>query len=410
MEESNGAIELVRVLTGISKPSFATSPPDDDARLFILERQVGMAGTTGTIRILSLADDTLVAAPFLSLTVSAGREQGLLGLAFHPDYADNGHFFVYYTDAAGDTTVERYTRSPGDPNLADAGSARLILKLDQPQNNHNGGWLGFGPDDGYLYIALGDGGGGNDINPGHTPGVGNSQDTTDNLLGSLLRVDVDGADAYPTDDDRNYAIPATNPFVGIEGDDEIWAFGLRNPWRASFDRETFDLYLGDVGQNTWEELNVQPAGSLGGENYGWRLREGIEQTPTPPVAPVGGPRPDGAIEPIFVYGHDTGSYRGCSITGGYVYRGPIESLDGLYFFADFCGANIASLRFDGSNPVDFDGENYSEFRDRSEDPGFIPEEVSLDSVTSFGEDAVGNLYVLDDDGDVFRLQSTPNDE
>jgi hypothetical protein len=304
---------------------------------------------------------------------------------------------VNYTAAVtGATIVARYTVSAGDPNVADAGSATTILTVAQPAANHNGGWLGFGPD-GYLYVNLGDGGGAND--PGNR-----GQDITDNLLGKILRLDVDGDD-FPADPNRNYAIPPSNPFVGVTGDDEIWAYGLRNPWRASFDRATGDFYIGDVGQDFREEIDVQPAASAGGENYGWRLREGTIATPTPlpPATPVGGPKPPGAIDPIYDYPHGSGDLEGISVTGGYVYRGPVASLRGRYVFADFLTSRIWTLRWDRSDPAGFDGTNYTDFVDFGDDPRFVPDVGSLSLITSFGEDAAGNLYMTTLGGDVFRV-------
>jgi glucose/arabinose dehydrogenase len=387
----------VRYAAGIARPVFLTAPPEDFGRAFVLEAH------TGQIRILRLKTRTLLPTPFLTVPgVSTGNEQGLLGLAFHPDYANNGLFYVYYTDPH--TQIVRY-QVTGDPDVADPGSATPVLSFSQPQNNHNGGWIAFGPDD-YLYVASGDGGGSFDSSTGHTPGTGNAQDTTDNLLGKILRLDVDGDD-FPGDPDRNYAIPPDNPFVGVTGDDEIWVYGLRNPWRASFDRSTGDLYIGDVGQGLCEELDVQPGTSAGGENYGWRLREGVVETPT-----VGGPAPPGAIEPIFDYPHSgTGElcsnpgpgYAGIAITGGYVYRGPVAALQGRYFFADYAVGRLWSLRFDGSDPVDFDGGNYTELTDHTGDPAFTPDVGEIDLVSSFGEDAAGNLYVVDLSGEVFYI-------
>ena len=388
-----------RVATGFDSPVFATAPPRDDSRIFIVEQ------VTGSIWILRLADETVLPTPFLTVPgLVAGGEQGLLGLAFDPDYACNGFFYVSFTDP--DKKVVRYHVS-ADPNVADAGSATPVLGYVQPQVNHNGGWIGFGPD-GLLYVATGDGGGGNDDGLGHTPGIGNAQDITDNWLGKILRVAV-GGDDFPADPDRNYAIPPSNPFVAIEGDDEIWAYGLRNPWRPSFDRATGDLYIADVGQITCEEIDVQPASSAGGKNYGWRLREGVIATPT---GGVGGPKPAGAIDPILDYPHAGGTcsvpgpgagFVGEAVTGGYVYHGPVTSLRGRYFFADFVTAHLWSLVWDGSLPPLFNGTNFTALTDHSTDPAFAPDAGSIDSVSSFGEDAAGNLYILDLDGDVFRL-------
>jgi glucose/arabinose dehydrogenase len=388
---------LERVATGLSRPVFLTAPPGDAERVFIVEQQ------TGAIRILRLADRTLLPMPFLTVPgLSTGNEQGLLGLAFHPDYASNGLFYVYFTDP--DSHVVRYQVS-GDPDLADATSATPVLSWSQPQSNHNAGWIAFGPDD-QLYIASGDGGSSNDSGTGHTSGTGNAQDLTDNLLGKILRIDVD-ADDFPADPLRNYAIPAGNPFVGVTGDDEIWVYGLRNPWRNSFDRDTGDLYIGDVGQSNCEEIDVQPAASGAGENYGWRLREGVIATPT---GGVGGAAPPGAIDPIFDYPHGGATcsgpgagFSGISVTGGYVYRGPVAELDGRYFFADFGTARLWSLVWDGSDESLFDGTNYTGLTDHTGDPRFTPDVGSISTISSFGEDDAGNLYVLDLDGDVYRL-------
>jgi len=370
-----------RVASGLTRPVFAAAPAGDYGRLFIAEQ-------TGRIKILDLASGQIAPTPFLEISdLALGQEQGLLGFAFHPDYANNGTFFVNHVDAGGTTRIERYQVS-SNANVADP-TPTLVLSIPQPQQNHNGGWLGFGPD-GYLYVATGDGGGGNDEGEGHTPGIGNAQDLTDNLLGKILRLDVDGAE-----NGRNYAIPASNPFVGVEGDDEIWAWGLRNPWRPSFDRATGDLWIADVGQLVKEEVNFQPADSPGGENYGWRLREGTIATPTPlpPDTPVGGERPPGAIDPIIEYAHTSQTpFR--AITGGYVYRGPIAELQGLYFFADFSPENrIWSLRFDGSAPADFDGTNFSDLTDWTE--LFASDGSVIADISSFAEDAAGNLYILD---------------
>lgn len=272
-----------RIATGLSRPVFLTAPPADTSRVFIVEQR---SGSTGRIQLLPLPSGS--ATTFLSISpVATGSEQGLLGLAFHPDFATNGYFYVNFTDAAGDTRIVRY-HADGDPPTADPASATMVLSISQPQSNHNGGWMAFGPDR-YLYVATGDGGGGNDNGVGHTPEIGNAQDGTDNLLGKILRLDVDGDD-FPGDATRRYAIPDDNPFVGEALDDEIWALGLRNPWRPSFDRATGDLYIADVGQGAREEIDVEPANGSGGENYGWRLREGT--IATPPMGGVGDrPRP-----------------------------------------------------------------------------------------------------------------------
>ena len=329
-------LTATRVATGFSLPLFADAPPGDKDRLFIVEKVSGQNSgiNFANIRILNLDDYSIEATPFLTVPgLSSTNEGGLLGMAFHPDYATNGYFYVMYTDTSNDSQLVRYTVS-GNPNVANAGSETPILEILQPFGNHNGGWIDFGPDN-YLYVSLGDGGSGCDPQD-------NGQDKT-TLLGKMLRIDVDGDD-FPGDANVNYAIPSTNPFfndalpVGLRK--EIWAYGLRNPWRASFDRETGDLYIGDVGQGEREELNFQPANSLGGENYGWRLREGLIQTPiggNDCDAGVGGAKPADNVDPVFDYqrGSATGEIYGTTVTGGYVYRGKSPNLQGHYFFADY---------------------------------------------------------------------------
>jgi len=368
------------VVDGLVRPVFVTAPPGDVGRIFIVEQR---EGNVGRIRVLHLDTQTLNATPFLSVSpVATSSEQGLLGLAFDPDYANNGHFYVNYTaGGGGETFVVRYTVS-GDPDVADPGSAMTVLRQPQPEANHNGGWLGFGSD-GYLYISLGDGGGGNDQHGT----IGNAQDITSNLLGKLLRIDVAGDD-FPADANRNYAIPPDNPFVGVTGDDEIWAYGLRNPWRCCFDRATGDLYIGDVGQSAREEVNVQLADSTGGANYGWRCMEGFNCTGL-----SGCTCNDAALTlPVHDYTHT----QGCSITGGCVYRGGrIWDLRGTYFFADYCQGTIWSFEY-GTGGV-------ADFRNRTTElaPGGGR---SIDNVSSFGEDAAGELYICDlADGEVYRI-------
>jgi glucose/arabinose dehydrogenase len=393
-------IELERVATGFSRPVFLTAAPGDDERVFVVEQH------SGEVLILRRDGWTIDATPFVTAPgISTGSEQGLLGLAFHPDYESNGHFYISYTATDRSTQIVRYQVS-ANPDVANVASATPILSTAQPQANHNGGWIGFGPD-GYLYIALGDGGGGDDNDSGHTPGTGNAQDITSNWLGKILAIDVD-ADDFPADVSRNYAIPPDNPFVGITGDDEIWAYGLRNPWRTSFDRVTGDLWIGDVGQVTCEEVNVQPFDSAGGENYGWRLREGTLATPT---GGVGGPAPADAIDPILDYPHPGVSCTnpgpgvvGNTVTGGYVYRGPHPDLQGRYFFADFGTGVVWSLVWDGTDPAQNDGTNYSDFIDHSGDPGYGPDAGTLDLISSFGEDDDGNLYAMNlSSGEVFLV-------
>lgn len=362
------AIALEPVITeGLTQPTFLTHAFDD--RLFVVEQP-------GLIRIIQ--NGQLLATPFLDITGRVGAlasEQGLLGLAFHPNYATpgapgEGQFYVNYTDIGGDTHIARFSVMPDDPNRADPDSEVQYLFVDQPFPNHNGGMLAFGAD-GYLYAGLGDGGSANDpLNVG--------QDRM-NLLGKVLRLDVDAAaDAY--------SIPDSNPFAGAtDALPEIWAYGVRNPWRFSFDRATGDLYIADVGQNEWEEVNFQPAASAGGVNYGWRIMEATHcfQADTCDQ--------NGLTLPIFEYAHAQG---GCSITGGYVYRGALHpELIGNYFVADYCMGNIWRLF-----PQD----------------GRWLADLVLDSdliISSFGEDVNGELYVLNyGAGGVYRIVpvSAPN--
>jgi glucose/arabinose dehydrogenase len=346
-------LRLVEVASGLDQPLYLTSPPGDP-RLFVVEQ-------AGRIRIIS--GGTLLPTPFIDLSakVSSGGERGLLSMAFHPDYAHNGFFYVYYTNLDGDTRVERY-RVSANPVVADPASAQLVLAVDQPYSNHNGGPLVFGPD-GYLYVGLGDGGSGGDPH-------GNGQNPAA-LLAKILRLDVNGA--------APYAIPPTNPFVGQTGKrPEIWFTGLRNPWRFSFDREAGLMYLADVGQNAWEEVNVVPVGT-GGLNLGWNLMEGKH-------CYTSGCTQQGLTLPVLEYSHSDG----CSVTGGYVYRGnALPSLRGHYFYADYCEGWIRSFRWDGSTAAD----------QRSWDLG------SVGSITSFGEDAARELYLTSSNGRVYRFAS-----
>lgn len=348
------------VASGLSSPVFVTSPPGDTDRIFIVQQG-------GRVRIVK--NDTLLTGNFLNLQgkISSGGERGLLGLAFHPDYANNGYFYVNYTDSAGNTVVARF-QVTANPDSANFSSRQILLTVNQPFSNHNGGWIDFGPNDGYLYIALGDGGSGGDPQD-------NGQDTL-SLLGKMLRLDIDTT--------QGYKIPPSNPFVDSTGTlKEIWALGLRNPWRNSFDRLTGDFYIADVGQGAWEEVSFQPGTSGGGENYGWRLKEGDHCfNPSSGCDTIAG-----LTDPIHEYPHSDG----CSITGGYVYRGSaIPDLQGTYFFGDYCSGTIWSFRFDGNDT--------SEFQDRSTELG-----VSV-NISSFGEDARGELYIMGhNNGTVYKI-------
>lgn len=364
------AVGTVLFASGLASPTYVTAPAGDFTRLFVTE-------LSGDIEILDATTGVQRAAPFLTIPGVDG--EGLQGLAFHPDYDTNGFFYVYYFDNNASHLV-RYTRS-ANPDLADGASAFPILTISQPFSNHNGGWIGFGPD-GFLYLPVGDGG------SQHDPSD-NGQSITGELLANVLRIDVNGDD-FPGDAGRNYAIPSSNPFVGVTGEDEIWAYGLRNPFRASFDRLTGDFYIGDVGQNTREEIDFQPAASSGGENYGWRLREGTIATPT---GGIGGAQPSDGVDPVYDYLHGTGTDQGNSVTGGYVYRGPITSLNGKYFFGDFQNERIWS--------IEHNGVAVTEFLDWT--TAFVPDIGTIDQIVGFGEDAAGNLYIVDLGGQVFRV-------
>ncbi len=363
------SIVSVRVASGLSSPLFVTAPRLDPNRVFVVEQG-------GRIRIIK--NGILLPTAFLAIEskVNFSGEQGLLSMAFHPDYETNGRFFVYYSDTDGDIRIARYQVS-GNPDLADDTSEKILLTINhQFAGNHNGGQLQFGPD-GYLYAGTGDGGGGGDP-------LESGQDLM-TMLGKQLRLDVD------VETPPYYTRPAGNPFPGA-GDpfDLIWAYGLRNPWRFSFDRQTGELYTADVGQNAWEEVDVQPAGT-GGLNYGWDIFEArhcFEPDPDPACPSP----PTGFTMPVLEYDHG----QGCSITGGYVYRGcALPDLRGTYFYSDYCTAFVRTFKGVSGG----DAQNLAD-RTADVDP---PGGLTIDSVTSFGEDARGELYVVDQGGEVFKI-------
>ncbi len=388
---ANAQFDTSLVASGLGAPIYATHAPGRPGSLFIVERG-------GAIRILDKGTGLINPTPFLNIPdVNTSGEGALIGLAFHPDFDTNGRFYVNLTTdpmtagAALTSHIREYTVTDllGNPDVADP-TPKEILSIAQPQTSHNGGWIGFSPTaaGNNLYIMTGDGGSSNDLGPGHTAGTGNAQDLTDNLLGKVLRIDIDGDD-FLADPDRNYAIPVDNPFVGVSGDDEIWSFGLRNPFRASFDRQTGDLYIGDVGQGTREEIDFQPASSTGGENYGWRLREGDIATPG---GVVGGPPPPGNVDPIYDYLHGNETFQGNSVTGGVLYRGPVTELQGQYIFADFVTNNIWS--FDPADPDNTIARINSDL---------TPNNGIINNIVAFSEDTVGNLYIVDIGGQIFRV-------
>ncbi len=381
----------VRVANGVSAVLYVTHAPDDYKRAFLVQQG---SGGVANVRILdiSVEPNVLLPTPYATISgITTGGERGLLGFAFHPDYTTNGYVYFSFTDAAGHSQVTRFTRDAANPNKIDQTTALKIINQNQPFSNHNGGWISFGPD-GFLYFALGDGGSGNDPQ-------GNGQNIN-TLLGKMLRIDVN-ADDFPADPNLNYAIPAKNPFAGaIPGRDEIWAWGLRNPWRNSFDRVTGDFWIGDVGQNAWEEIDFQAANDnnanpgeptyQGGKNYGWRCMEGKACTGLTGCTC----NATTLTLPVWDFNH-TGN---CSVTGGYVYRGcAIPELQGHYFFADYCANKIWSVKYSGSGPI-----TPSQIIDRTAQlaPGGG---LSIGSITSFGEDAYGELYICDQGGEVFKI-------
>jgi len=356
-------LDLVAVASGLASPLLVTHAGDGSGRLFVVEQ-------AGRVRIVTGGGD-LVGAPFIDLSrsIASGGEQGLLGLAFHPGFATNGKLYLSYTDLSGASVIREYRVSASNPDRVDGASGRTLLRVKQPYSNHNGGHIAFGPD-GYLYVGLGDGGSAGD--------PGNRAQSVDVLLGKILRIDVNGrTGALP------YGIPSTNPFVGRAGLDQIWALGLRNPWRFSFDRATGDLWIGDVGQGDREEVDRAPAvrgrNAGRGLNFGWRVMEGAHC-----FRPSSACSRTGKTLPLTEYGHAGGR---CSIIGGYVYRGQAyPDLIGAYLFADYCSGEVWYV-------------------DRGAAQGVIATRaLATDSrITSFGEDEDGELYLTNAGGTVFQI-------
>lgn len=349
--DTNVVLGLETIASGLSNPVYLAAPPGD-ARRFIVEQQG---------RILVVENGSVLQAPFLDIVskVSSGGERGLLSVAFHPRFATNGYVYVNYTDVNGDTRVERY-RVSNNRNVADPGSAKLIIRVDQPYSNHNGGLVMFGSD-AMLYIGMGDGGSGGDPH-----GHGQNRQS---LLGKMLRLNVDSGDPY--------SIPPDNPFAAGGGRGEIWAIGMRNPWRFAFDRVGGFLYIADVGQNQWEEISAVPARSAG-LNYGWNIAEGNHCYASPSCDLIG------LVRPVLEYSHD----QGCSVTGGFVYRGMrMPALTGTYFYSDYCSGWLRSFRLANGAATELREWAVGE----------------IGNVTSFGEDAAGELYILSSNGRVYRL-------
>lgn len=370
------AFRVARVGTGFVEPVFVAPVPDASGRVYVVER-------AGRIRILNPTNGN--ATTFLDLRgqVTIDGERGLLGLATAPDFTTSGTFYVFLTNLTGAIEVRRYRTAGGNRDVADPGTADPILNIPHPRANHNGGWIGFGPD-GNLYVAIGDGGGGGDPD--------NNAQNTQNLLGKILRIGVAGADDFPADPTRDYTIPATNPFAGgAGGRPEIWAFGLRNPYRASFDATTGNLWIGDVGQGAREEIDlVRPTD--GGANFGWRVMEGTSVYNGTPTASM--------VPPVAEYLHGSGPRQGNSVTGGYVYRGPVEALRNQYFFGDFVSANIWSIPLNQVNQ----GSTIASAAFILRNADFTPNQGTIGAVSSFGLDQEGNLYIVDFDGDIFRVE------
>jgi len=371
---------LTELASGLQRPIYLSQPRGDSERLFVVEKP-------GRVRILRAG--ALVETPFLTVpgVSERGGEMGLLGFAFHPQYSDNGRFYVYYSTIAGGSHISRiaeYRVSSDNPDLADAGSERVLLEVSQPQDNHNGGDLEFGLD-GFLYVGLGDGGGGGDQ---HGP-IGNGQNLGTHL-GKILRLDVDGTGAGPN---GNYAVPAGN--LAAEGAlPEIWSYGLRNPWRFSFDGCTGDMYIADVGQGDFEEIDFEPAG-LGGRNYGWRLMEG--DTCFNPDEGCDAEQQN-LVLPVATYGRNLGQ----SITGGYVYRSAaIPALKGAYIYADYASSRFFALRMTADGSVAAPQVDISD----NINPIVNGDDRQISGITSFGQDGPGNVYVLTFDGGVYRIDA-----
>jgi glucose/arabinose dehydrogenase len=362
-------VSFATVASSLGRALFAAAAPGESGALLVLDK-------VGVIRRVDTATGSV--QPFLDIRahVNASGEQGLLGLAHHPDFAENGLFYVFFSNLAGDTVLREYRMDPADPGRVLLSSARDLLVVPQPgtATNHKAGWIGFGPD-GKLYLATGDGGGGGDP-------LGTGQDPSD-LLGSILRLDV-ASDGFPADPARNYAIPADNPFATGGGAPEVWAYGLRNPFRNSFDQGTGTLWIADVGQGRREEINLGAAGA----NYGWSDFEGSITYPGgTPATP-----PPGATFPAFEYVHDAGDR---SVTGGYVYRGTATGLQGKYVFGDFVSGRIWALRDANGNGV----------LESSERRLLTETAIGPFQLTSFAEDAEGQLYAITLDGRLLRINT-----
>jgi glucose/arabinose dehydrogenase len=356
------------VAKDFERPVWAGVPKGIKGKLWVMEQD-------GKVWIVDDKTGEREPQPFLDVSADVttkGGEEGLLGLAFSPDFAESGRFYINYTDQEKQTRIVRFTS--GDGKTTDRSTEEVLMKYPSEFENHNGGWIAFGPDK-MLYIGNGDGGAGDDPN--------NRGQAFDTLLGKILRIDVS-----PT---SGYSSPPDNPFVNKkDAKPEIWAYGVRNPWRCSFDRETGDFWIGDVGQNRWEEINYQPVGKASGANFGWRVREADRENPK---KDVGGPMPVSAVDPVYVYSHGTKDNEGLSVTGGYVYRGPIKALRGRYIFGDYQNPRIWSFKLKNGKA--------SDFKDHTEE--LKPKTGRINLISSFAEDDDGNLLILDHTGSIHRI-------
>lgn len=368
LSASHADIGVKLVTKGFERPVWAGVPEGFEDKLWVMEQ-------VGKVWIVDRKTGEREKEPFLDIVGDVsrrGNEEGLLGLAFAPDFAKSGRYYVNFTDREKQTRIVRFTSE--NRRTTAPGTAEIVMVYPSEETNHNGGWLEFGPDK-MLYIGNGDGGSGNDPR--------NHGQSLDTLLGKILRIDVSPR--------TGYVVPPDNPFLkNKDAKPEIWAYGVRNPWRCSFDRKTGDFWIGDVGQNHWEEINFVPSGKGSGANYGWRLREGDRETPR---KGTGGPLPEGAIDPIYTYNHGMGERDGLSVTGGYVYRGPVKELQGRYVFADYQNPRIWSF-------VQKDGK-VTDFKDHTKD--LQPEGGRINLISSFAEDPQGNVFIIDHTGPVYQI-------
>ncbi len=367
---ASAGIGVKQVAKGFDRPVWAGVPKGVKGKIWVMEQ-------AGQVWIVNTKTGEREPEPFLDIREEVerkGNEEGLLGLAFAPDFEKSGRYYVDYTDKTKEklTRISRFTSKDG--KTTDAATEEILLKYPSIYPNHNGGWVSFGPDD-MLYIGNGDGGAGNDPK--------NSGQSLDTHLGKILRIDVSPK--------TGYQVPKDNPFVGDgKAKPEIWAYGVRNPWRCSFDSETGDFWIGDVGQNNWEEVDFMPKGKASGANFGWRLREADQKNPN---KDVGGAKPKNYVEPVYTYKHGTGPTEGLSVTGGYVYRGPVEALQGRYVFGDYQNPRIWSFVLQNGKAADFK-DHTSELQ---------PEGGRINLISSFAEDNDRNMLIVDLTGAVYQI-------